>query len=60
MRTLVIDTATQALSLALFDDNVLLARHHEIAGRGHAEKLVPLIATLPDRGRADAIPPLHV
>lgn len=50
-----IDTATQALSVALFDDERLVARHHEIAGRGHAERLLPSIAGLPDGGKADRI-----
>ncbi len=54
-RLLVIDTASEALSVALFEDGVLLAHHHEIAGRGHAEKLIPAIATLPDGGRAEQI-----
>lgn len=55
MRQLVIDTATEALSVALFDEGALIAHHHEIAGRGHAEKLIPIIAALPDGGRADEI-----
>ncbi|MEQ6334126.1 tRNA (adenosine(37)-N6)-threonylcarbamoyltransferase complex dimerization subunit type 1 TsaB [Sphingobium sp. MK2] len=55
MRLLVIDTATQALSVALLEDGALIGRHHEIVGRGHAEALLPAIATLPNGGRADAI-----
>lgn len=56
MRTLVIDTATQTLSVALFGNgSSLIARHHELAGRGHAEKLLPVIAALPDGGRANRI-----
>ena len=55
MRILAIETSTEACSLALFDGDVLLARRHEILGRGHAERLVPLIAELPDRGRVDEI-----
>lgn len=54
-RHLIIDTASEALSVALFEDGALIGHHHEIAGRGHAEKLVPAIATLPDGGRAQAI-----
>lgn len=54
-RLLVIDTSTEALSVALFDDGTLIGHHHEIAGRGHAEKLIPAIVTLPDGGRADEI-----
>ena len=55
LRTLVIDTATQALSVALLDDGHPVASFHEIVGRGHAEALLPAIAALPDGGRADAI-----
>ena len=55
MKRLVIDTATRACSVALFDGNRLLASHYEEIGRGHAEHLVPMIAKLPDRGRADSI-----
>ena len=55
MRTLAIDTATEACSAALFDDGKLLAGFHEILGRGHAERLVPMIAELPDSGRADRV-----
>jgi tRNA threonylcarbamoyladenosine biosynthesis protein TsaB len=52
---LVIDTATQALSIALFDEGALVAHHHEIAGRGHAERLMPAIAALPGGGHAQRI-----
>ncbi|MET0241572.1 MAG: tRNA (adenosine(37)-N6)-threonylcarbamoyltransferase complex dimerization subunit type 1 TsaB [Sphingobium sp.] len=55
MRTLVIDCATQAFSLALLDGDRCIAHQHRMLGRGHAEALVPAIAELPDRGRADAI-----
>lgn len=55
MRLLVIDTATQALSVALLDDGKPIGRYHEIVGRGHAEALLPVIADLPEGGRADAI-----
>jgi tRNA threonylcarbamoyl adenosine modification protein YeaZ len=55
LRTLVIDTATAACSVALIDDGAVVARMHEIVGRGHAERLVPMIATLPGGGRADRI-----
>ena len=54
-RRLVIDTATPMLSIALFDDDVLIAHHHALIGRGHAELLVPAIAALPDGGRCQAI-----
>ncbi len=55
LRILVIDTATQALSVALLDNGVPLGHVHEVVGRGHAEALMPAIAALPGGGRADAI-----
>lgn len=55
MRTLVIDSATEACSVALFDGEVLIAGAYEILGRGHAERLVPMIAELPGNGRAERI-----
>lgn len=55
MKTLVIDTATKACSVALFDGEAVLASAHEVIGRGHAERLLPLISALPERGKADRI-----
>ena len=55
VRTLVIDTATAACSVALIEGGVAIARLHDVVGRGHAERLVPMIAALPDGGRADRI-----
>ena len=55
MRTLAIDCATEACSVALFDGERLLAHEHRLLGRGHAEHLVPMIASLPQRGSADRI-----
>ena len=55
MRTLVIDTATPALSVALFAGDALIGHAHEVIGRGHAERLLPAIAALPDGGRAERI-----
>lgn len=52
LRTLVIETATAACSVALIEDGVVIARAHETVGRGHAEHLIPMIARLPDGGRA--------
>jgi tRNA threonylcarbamoyladenosine biosynthesis protein TsaB len=52
---LAIDTATEACSVALFDGETLIAERHEIVGRGHAERLVPMIAELPGKGKADTI-----
>ena len=54
-RILSIDTASTACSVALFEDKTLISSTYEEIGRGHAEKLVPMIAQLPDKGRADPI-----
>ena len=43
------------MSIALIDGARVLARHHELIGRGHAEALVPAVAALLDGRRADAI-----
>lgn len=53
--TLVIDSATEACSVALLRDGALVAGEWHMLGRGHAEQLVPMIASLPDRGRAARI-----
>ena len=55
MKTLAIDCATEACSAALFDGDTLLDGRFETLGRGHAERLVPMMAELPGRGRADRI-----
>ena len=55
MRTLVIDTATAACSVALIEAEAIVAEFHEVVGRGHAERLMPMIAALPGGGRADMI-----
>lgn len=55
MRTLAIDCATEACSVALFDDTGLIGHHHEQIGRGHAEHLVPAVAALPGKGQAERI-----
>jgi tRNA threonylcarbamoyl adenosine modification protein YeaZ len=55
MRILAIETATEACSVALFENGVLVDARHEVLGRGHAERLVPMIAELPDRGHAEEI-----
>jgi tRNA threonylcarbamoyladenosine biosynthesis protein TsaB len=54
-RTLVIETATAACSVALIEHGVVIAAAHEVVGRGHAERLVPMIAELPEGGRAPRI-----
>ena len=55
LRTLAIDCATEACSAALFDGDMLVEGRFEIIHRGHAERLVPMIAELPDKGRAHRI-----
>jgi tRNA threonylcarbamoyl adenosine modification protein YeaZ len=54
-RTLIIDCATQACSVALIDSDRIVAATHDLVGRGHAEHLLPMIAALPDGGRARRI-----
>lgn len=46
MTLLVIETGFAALSVALIDGDRLIAEHHAIVGRGHAEQLMPAIAGL--------------
>ena len=41
--------------MALFEGGNLVANTHAVLGRGHAERLVPMIAALPDKGIADRI-----
>lgn len=55
MLTLAIDSATEACSVALFDGDSLIAGECRVLGRGHAEQLVPMIAALPGKGRAERI-----
>lgn len=52
---LVIETATTACSVALIEGNRVVAHVHEDVARGHAERLVPMIAELPGGGRADSV-----
>jgi tRNA threonylcarbamoyl adenosine modification protein YeaZ len=54
--TLVIDTVSAACSAALLDgDGAVIAQRHEVVGRGHAERLVPMIAQVLDGHRPAAI-----
>jgi tRNA threonylcarbamoyl adenosine modification protein YeaZ len=58
MTTLVIETATAACSVALLDGDRILAARHELVGRGHAERLVPMIGEVLEQAgqrRADLI-----
>jgi tRNA threonylcarbamoyl adenosine modification protein YeaZ len=53
---LVIDSATAACSAALVDaDGAVIAERHELVGRGHAERLVPMIAEMLDGRRPGSI-----
>lgn len=52
---LIIETATAACSAAIVDGETVLDERHEIVGRGHAERLVPMIAELLGRRRPDSI-----
>lgn len=53
---LVIDTSTAACTAALFDnDGACIARADELIGRGHAERLAPMLDELLDGRRPDSI-----
>src|SRR3954470_19549270 len=52
---LVIETASAACSVALIDGERLLDERHEIVGRGHAERLLPLVADLIGTERPDSV-----
>jgi tRNA threonylcarbamoyladenosine biosynthesis protein TsaB len=53
---LAFDTSSAACTAALFDGSgARIARADEVIGRGHAERLVPMIAELMDGRRADRI-----
>ncbi|MEP2736009.1 MAG: tRNA (adenosine(37)-N6)-threonylcarbamoyltransferase complex dimerization subunit type 1 TsaB [Erythrobacter sp.] len=55
MRQLAIECTSEACSIALFEDGALIANTHQELGRGHAERLIPFIAELPDKGKAERI-----
>lgn len=46
MKILALDTALNACSAAVLDQETILAEHREIRSRGHAETLLPLIKDL--------------
>lgn len=50
-----IETATAACSVALIEGGDVIDARHEVVGRGHAERLVPMIGELAGGGRADRI-----
>lgn len=52
---LVIDSATAACSAALIDGERVIAERHEVVGRGHAERLVPMIEEMLEGRRPSAI-----
>ena len=52
---LAFDTSSAACTAALFDGAECIARRDEIIGRGHAERLVPMIAELLEGKRAAQI-----
>ncbi|WP_033922140.1 tRNA (adenosine(37)-N6)-threonylcarbamoyltransferase complex dimerization subunit type 1 TsaB [Sphingomonas sp. 37zxx] len=55
MPILVIETATAACSVALLEAGAVLASRHEVVGRGHAERLVPMIGEVVGDTAIDAI-----
>jgi len=52
---LVIDSATAACSAALLDAGEVIAERFEVVGRGHAERLLPMVAELLGGRRPDAV-----
>lgn len=53
---LAFDTSTSACTAALFDDDGrCVSRRDELIGRGHAERLVPMIAEMLEGRAADSI-----
>jgi len=52
---LVIETASPACSVALLEGDVLVDERHERVGRGHAERLLPMIEALLAGRRPDSI-----
>jgi tRNA threonylcarbamoyl adenosine modification protein YeaZ len=53
--TLVIETATPACSAALIAGGELIAERHELVGRGHAERLLPMVRELLEGRRPEAL-----
>ena len=52
---LIIDSANAACSAALVDGEEIVAERHELVGRGHAERLLPMVAELLAGRRPNAI-----
>ncbi|HEX5184646.1 MAG TPA: tRNA (adenosine(37)-N6)-threonylcarbamoyltransferase complex dimerization subunit type 1 TsaB [Allosphingosinicella sp.] len=52
---LVVETATAACSVALIDGGDLVDERHEVVGRGHAERLLPLVEDLLRGRQPDSI-----
>lgn len=52
---LAFDTSSAACTAALFDGDVCIARRDELIGRGHSERLVPMIGELLEGRRADRV-----
>ncbi|HEY7810366.1 MAG TPA: tRNA (adenosine(37)-N6)-threonylcarbamoyltransferase complex dimerization subunit type 1 TsaB [Allosphingosinicella sp.] len=52
---LAIDSATAACSAALFDGGEVVGERYELVGRGHAERLLPMIEQLLAGRRPEAI-----
>lgn len=52
---LVIDTATAACSIALIEGDRVVEERHEVLGRGHAERLMPMIQELVGKQRPQSL-----
>jgi len=53
MKILALDTAMGALSAAIWVDGKIVSARHELLNRGHAEKLMPMIAEVCDESACD-------
>lgn len=53
MHILALDTCLGACSVAILKEDVVVARRFEVLGRGHAERLVPMVQDVMSEARTD-------
>ena len=53
MRVLALDTCLGACSVAILNNDEVVARRFEVLGRGHAERLVPMVQDVMSEARTD-------
>jgi tRNA threonylcarbamoyladenosine biosynthesis protein TsaB len=51
MRLLVLEYGNEALSVALYDGTTIIAHRFDVIGRGHAERLLPMVRELLDEAQ---------